>query len=135
MNKKLIPVIIILIFAAIVIITSLPSQNEKVDVDALMARAKAEKMPVFLQLSSVGCTTCQRMESTVDALEEKYKNKILIKKVDMDMNREAFQKFGVTHVPTQIFLNHEGVETFRHLGFYSEQNLEMVLNKMLQDKN
>ena len=49
---------------------------------------------------------------------------------DLYKDREIGQKYNIRVMPTQIFLDMNGREFFRHEGFYPQAEIE----KMLADK-
>jgi len=43
--------------------------------------------------------------------------------------RENGRRFGVTMMPTQVFLNKTGKELHRHIGYYGYEEILPVLKK------
>ena len=80
-------------------------------------------VPVLLELGSEGCPPCRQMMPILNKLKAKYAGKFQVRYIDVWKNRAAGNKYGVTMIPTQIFYDSEGREVFRHVGFYSEQEI------------
>ncbi len=46
--------------------------------------------------------------------------------VSLPENRDRSMRNAIQYIPTQIFYNPEGVQVFRHTGYYSKED---ILNK------
>ena len=62
----------------------------------------------FVELGSVKCIPCRQMQPVMKAIEEKY---------------------GIKVIPTQVFLDQDGKEFFRHEGFLPEAEIDKLLQK------
>jgi thioredoxin 1 len=80
-------------------------------------------LPVMLQLSSPTCPPCVRMNPILDELKTKYRAKFRLWHIDVTKNPAAASKYGIRGTPTQIFLDSQGTEVFRHVGFYSKKDI------------
>jgi len=56
-------------------------------------------------------------------LEENYRGKLTVQFIDVQVKPEEAQKYGISLIPTQIFLDSSGKELFRHEGFLSEEDI------------
>jgi len=85
----------------------------------------------FIELGSVRCIPCKMMQSVMKSVEEKYGSQVKV--VFYDVWTEAGtpygQKYGISAIPTQVFLDKEGNEYFRHEGFFPEEELIKVLKQ------
>ena len=85
----------------------------------------------FIELGSVRCIPCRQMQPVMKSIEEKYGKQVKV--VFYDVWTEAGapygQKYGIEAIPTQVFLDENGNEYFRHLGFFPEEELVKVLNQ------
>ena len=50
------------------------------------------------------CGPCRRLSPVLEKLAEKYKDKIVIYKVNTDKERELAAAFGITSLPTLVFI-------------------------------
>jgi len=84
----------------------------------------------FIELGSVRCIPCQKMQPIMKSIEEQYGG--IVKVVFHDVWTEAgapfAKKYSIEAIPTQIFLDENGKEFFRHTGFFPEEELIKVLN-------
>jgi thioredoxin 1 len=86
----------------------------------------------FIELGSVKCIPCKKMQPVIKSIEEKYSKvvKVIFYDVWTPEGKEASKDLVFNEIPTQIFLDQNGKEFFRHVGFFPEE--EIV--KMLQQK-
>ena len=98
-------------------------------------KAKAEpKKPLitFIELGSVNCIPCKKMQPVMKSIEKKYGNQIEVIFYDVwkDEFKSKVEEYKIKLIPTQIFLDLNGNEISRHEGFYPEKEMD----KFLQSK-
>jgi thioredoxin 1 len=83
----------------------------------------------FIELGSVNCLPCKAMQPVMKKIEKKYKGKVKVVFYDVWTEKgEPFARlFGVQSIPTQVFLDEKGKEFFRHVGFFSEEAIDRVI--------
>jgi thioredoxin 1 len=85
----------------------------------------------FIELGSVRCIPCQNMQPIMKSIREKYPTQVNV--VFHDVWTEAgapfAKQYGIEAIPTQVFLDKEGKEYFRHVGFFPEEELVKVLKQ------
>lgn len=94
-------------------------------------QALRKALVTFVELGSVNCIPCRQMQPVMAAIEKKYGDQITIVFHDVwkpDQRHQA-QKFGIRVIPTQVFLDRDGNEFFRHEGFFSEAEIDTLLVK------
>jgi len=83
----------------------------------------------FIELGSVRCIPCQQMQPIMKSIVDKYSNQVQV--VFHDVWTEAgapfAKQYNIEAIPTQVFLDKEGKEYFRHVGFFPEEELVKVL--------
>ncbi len=84
----------------------------------------------FIELGSVRCIPCQRMQSVMKSIEEKYADqvKVVFHDVWTPEGKPFGEQYGIEAIPTQVFLDENGKEYFRHLGYFPEEELVKILN-------
>ena len=105
----------------------------------ILAQSKEVKPKVtFVELGSVNCIPCKQMQPVMKAIEEKYGEQIEVIFYDVwkaDQKQYA-QKYGIKLIPTQVFLDENGKEFFRHEGFYPEAEIDkLLITKGLKPKD
>ena len=83
----------------------------------------------FVELGSVKCIPCKKMQPIMKSIEEKYGDqvKVVFHDVWTPEGQPFGDKFGINAIPTQVFLDASGKEFFRHEGFFPEEELIEVL--------
>jgi len=91
-----------------------------------------EKKPIitFIELGSVNCIPCKKMQPIMKSIEEKYGEQIKVIFYDVWKDDTKAREYGIRLIPTQVFLDKNGKEFFRHEGFYPESEID----KLLQSK-
>jgi len=85
----------------------------------------------FIELGSVRCIPCQKMKLVMKAIEKKYVGQVNVVFHDVwtDAGKPYGNQYGITAIPTQVFLDESGKEFFRHEGYFPEEELAKVLNQ------
>ena len=83
----------------------------------------------FVELGSVNCIPCKAMQSVMKAIESKYKGKVRVVFYDVwtDQGAPYAKSYNIRAIPTQVFLDENGKEFFRHTGYYPEADIDAVL--------
>ena len=93
--------------------------------------AKTDKVykVTFVELGSVKCIPCKKMQPIMKSIEQKYGDQVKVEFHDVwTPEGESFgDKYGIKAIPTQVFLDAAGKEFFRHEGFFPEEDLIKVL--------
>jgi len=82
----------------------------------------------FVELGSVRCIPCQKMQPVMKSVEEKYGEqvKVIFYDVWMPEGKPFATQYAINAIPTQVFLDENGKEFFRHEGFFEEEELVKV---------
>lgn len=80
-------------------------------------------MITLLDFYAVWCGPCHAMDPVMDKILPKYKDKVNLKKIDVDQNREESSKYGVLSIPTYV-IEKDGKEVSRKTGWMSELDFE-----------
>ncbi|WP_302314743.1 co-chaperone YbbN, partial [uncultured Muribaculum sp.] len=76
----------------------------------------AQPMPVVVDFSATWCPPCKQFKPIFHKLAKKYKGKVNFIYVDIDKAPQLAEQYGVTSVPTILFVDKEGVIN-RNIGF------------------
>jgi thioredoxin 1 len=98
------------------------------EVDGVLAQARKEGKTVMLELGSVGCIPCERMKPVMKKLSDNY-SELEVIFIDVRRDRDAAQRFHVFGIPTQVFLDKNGNEFHRHVGYYAYEDIVPALKK------
>ena len=117
------------ILIALIAFLTLSGYGNAGEVNSVLDKAKKEGKAVMLELGSVGCIPCEQMKAVMEKLRANYKGKLEVFFVDVGKDRDTAQRFGVFAIPTQVFLDKNGKEFHRHIGYYGYEEIVPVLKK------
>jgi thioredoxin 1 len=85
----------------------------------------------FIELGSVNCIPCKKMQPVMKAIGEQYGERVRVVFYDVwtAEQKPMAQKYGIRLIPTQIFLDENGKEFFRHEGFFPEEEIHALFQK------
>lgn len=80
------------------------------------------------------CPPCQAMIPIMEELEKRYKDKVEIVKVNIDIsqNRPLVIKYRVVSIPTFVFINSKGEVSNIIIGYKKLEVMENEFKKLLQ---
>ena len=83
----------------------------------------------FIELGSVNCIPCKMMQPVMKRAAEKYPGqvKVVFHDVWTPQGEPYGRQYKIMAIPTQVFLDKNGKEYARHVGFFDFDNLEKVL--------
>ena len=108
------------------------SSQQKPAIADKPSEVKGKKYKVtFVELGSVRCIPCQQMQPVMKSIEQKYGKdvKVVFHDVWTDAGAPFGKQYGIEAIPTQVFLDENGKEFFRHIGFFPEEELVKILNQ------
>lgn len=90
---------------------------------------KVEHRVTFMEFGSVDCIPCRMMQPVMREIERDYSGQVTVVFHDVwtDAGRPQAKKYGIRAIPTQVFLDRDGKEYFRHIGFFPREELVKVL--------
>jgi thioredoxin 1 len=85
----------------------------------------------FIELGSVNCIPCKMMQPVMKEIEQKYGKQVKVVFHDVWTKKgEPFaSQYGIKAIPTQVFLDSNGKEYFRHLGYFPFEEVEKILKQ------
>ncbi|HCM25111.1 MAG: hypothetical protein A2Z99_18555 [Treponema sp. GWB1_62_6] len=95
------------------------------------APAAMNKKLTFIELGSVNCVPCKAMQPIMEEIRVKYPDQVEVIFYDVwtSAGRPYGAQYGIRVIPTQVFLDVEGKEFFRHEGFFPIEQLTQVLRQ------
>ena len=127
--------IFLVLMVLAITMTTIFAQNslqDKKQVPATTQKKDNVKYKVtFIELGSVRCIPCQKMQPVMKAVEEKYGDqvKVVFHDVWTPEGKPFGTKYGIEAIPTQVFLDENGKEFSRHVGYFPEEELVKVLKE------
>jgi thioredoxin 1 len=84
----------------------------------------------FIELGADRCIPCKAMQPIMKEMAKEYAGKIQVVFYDVWKDPAPARKYGIQLIPTQVFIDQNGKEIHRHVGFYAkEEMLEMLKEK------
>jgi thioredoxin 1 len=80
-------------------------------------------LPKLLDLGADKCIPCKAMAPILAELKRDYASRFVTEFVDVWRDEGAGKRYGVEMIPTQIFFDATGKELYRHVGFYSKEDI------------
>ena len=97
------------------------------------ADVEKKKMPVvtFVEIGSVNCIPCRAMQPIMKAVEEEFGEqlKVVFHDVWTPEGKMDAAKYNIRVIPTQVFLNQDGNEYFRHEGYFPQEGVVEILKR------
>ena len=87
------------------------------------AAPQEQKLPRLLDLGAHSCIPCKMMAPILDELKKNYAGVFKTEFIDVWQNPDAGKQYGIQSIPTQIFFDADGKELFRHVGFFSKEDI------------
>ena len=122
---------IILFFLAGLLFMSCSAADTKAEESSKNAAEAGNYLVTFVELGSVRCVPCKMMQPIMKDIEKDYAGQVKVVFHDVwTPEGEPFAtSFKIRVIPTQVFLDKEGKEYFRHEGFFPKDELIKVLKQ------
>jgi len=91
------------------------------------------QVPAILDFYADWCGPCKMLSPVLEQIQNEYKGKIQIYKIDTDKQKELAATFGIRSLPTIVFVPMEG-EPQAAMGFRSKNDLETMISEILKVK-
>ena len=94
------------------------------------AAAKSDTALVtFIEIGAAKCIPCKAMQPIMKAVAEEYKGQVNVVFHDVwtPKGKEDAMKYNIRVIPTQVFLDKNGKEYYRHEGFFPKDELVKVI--------
>lgn len=113
----------IITFLILLLSSSILAQNKTSE--------EIKPLVTFVELGSVRCVPCIQMQPIMKSIEQKYGTQIKVIFYDVltDEGHEYAEIYKIQLIPTQVFLDENGQEFFRHEGFFPEKEIDKLLQK------
>jgi thioredoxin 1 len=85
----------------------------------------------FVEIGSVKCIPCKMMQPIMDEIKKEYAGRVKVIFYDVSTPEGSIwcEKLGIRLIPTQVFLDANGNEFFRHEGFFPKEEIVKVLKQ------
>ena len=108
-----------------------PVQTASAASEKTAADLQKKQLPLvtFVEIGSVNCIPCRAMQPIMKAVEEEFGAQVKIEFHDVwtPKGKADAAKYNIRVIPTQVFLDKDGKEYFRHEGYYPKESVVHVL--------
>ena len=87
------------------------------------------KLPKLIDLGADKCIPCKMMAPILEELKSEYAGRLEVVFIDVWKNPEKGREYGIRVIPTQIFYDADGNEFYRHVGFFSKEDILKTFRK------
>ena len=87
-------------------------------------------LPTLIDLGSSTCIPCKTMAPVLERLKKEYTGIFNVEFIDVQQDPDAWEKYGIRVIPTQIFFDADGKERFRHEGFFAGEDILSTWKKL-----
>jgi len=135
----------IIIMCFIVSVTAMAQNATKVEISDLNLQGFKQKvwnfdkdksfnrvgnLPIILDFHATWCGPCKMLAPHLQALQNKYKGKLIVYRIDVDKEPILAQRFNVNAMPTIVFIGNK--TSFKtELGYQEYDALEKMATKYL----
>jgi thiol-disulfide isomerase/thioredoxin len=94
-------------------------------------RPSTTTLATFVELGSVNCIPCKMMQPIMREIEQQYAGQVSVVFHDVwtPAGEPYAKQYGIKVIPTQVFLDRNGQEYFRHEGFFPKEQLVAILKR------
>ena len=87
-------------------------------------------LPKLLDFGRGKCIPCKKMAPILQELSEEYKDRVIIKIIEIDQEPGLTRANRIRLIPTQIFFDSKNEEIYRHEGFMGKDQIKEVFRQM-----
>ncbi len=87
-------------------------------------------LPKLLDFGRGVCIPCKKMAPILKELSEEYKDRVVIRIIEIHQEQEMTRANRIRLIPTQIFFDAKNQEVLRHEGFMGKEEIKKVFQKM-----
>jgi thioredoxin-like negative regulator of GroEL len=87
-------------------------------------------LPKLLDFGRGQCIPCKAMAPVLKELSEEYKDRVIIKIIEIDQESGLTTANRIRLIPTQIFFDAKNQEIYRHEGFMGKEQIKAMFQKM-----
>jgi thioredoxin-like negative regulator of GroEL len=87
-------------------------------------------LPKLLDFGRGKCIPCKAMAPVLKELSEEYKERVIIKIIEIDQDPNLTRANRIRLIPTQIFFDAKNQEIYRHEGFMGKKQIKAMFQKM-----
>lgn len=88
------------------------------------------KLPCVIDFYATWCGPCRKVSPIMERMAKEYDGKLIVYKIDVDQEPKLAATFGVSSIPTVLFIPKEG-QPSKQVGALSEQQYKQIIENNL----
>lgn len=93
------------------------------DASEEIAEYHTKGLPMMLDFGRGWCKPCKAMAPDLEALHTELAGKVLVRFNDLGKETKLAEQYRIRIMPTQVYIDREGKEVFRHEGYASKADM------------
>jgi len=89
----------------------------------------SKRLVTFIEIGADRCIPCKAMQPIMKEIAAKFPEDVQVVFYDVWKDPEPGRHYGIQLIPTQVFVDREGREFHRHVGFYDKEKLIKLLTE------
>ena len=148
MNKRKFTIVALLVIAIVGVIRfkenrKLLSETNNIEKTSNIKTDVKKEIPTFknnvkgkpkiIDLGSKTCVPCKMMEPILEELKKNYSDCFETEFIDInanELNHQVAMSYSINVIPTQIFMDSEGSELKRHVGYISKEDILTIWREL-----
>lgn len=122
---------VLAVIAAVVIVILMKRADDAQPIPSAVPTASAvpapaveePPLPKLVDLGSDTCIPCKKMAPILDELKAEFAGRFDVEFINVRKEQGKANLYGLSVIPTQIFLDAEGNQLLRHAGFFSRADI------------
>lgn len=121
----------ILIAAAVVaVVGAVALVKERGGDGDVPATQPVKALPALVELGAGKCAACKAMKPVIEELQKELVGRVRVESIDVLEQPDRARSYDYRLIPSQVFLNAEGRELWRHEGFISREEILAKLKEL-----
>jgi len=131
----------LLLLCLVISSTAMAQQSQNVKIIELTAQSFKQKVwnydksktfnrlgniPIILDFHATWCRPCKMLAPHLQAIQNKYKGKLIVYKIDVDQEPELAKLFNITAMPTIVFMGNK-TSYKSELGYKDYDQFESIV--------
>jgi thioredoxin 1 len=114
---------LVIVFAVVVVVVATACIRER----RLPAESTDLGIPRLVELGAGKCEACKKMAPIIEELRTEYAGRVAVESIDVLKEPARAGEFDYGLIPTQVLLDKDGREVWRHEGFIPKTDLQSLL--------
>ena len=107
-----------------------PAKSNSATTPSKPTKAKPAIKATFIELGADKCIPCKMMQPIMDELRREYPETLKVVFYDVWKDPAPADKYGIRAIPTQVLLDGDDNEIFRHVGLWPKEEIVTTFKEL-----